>query len=114
MSAAALLATALVAVAAGAAARARTVPVSGEVARSCVGPIIAGRAPRCFDRAVFIHGRRRVVVHGRFSVRLRPGTYRVSVDTCEAQQTLTVTHAIRRLALIPHCPIPLLVTRARR
>ncbi len=109
-----LLAASVIAVASGSDARARTVPVSGEVARSCVGPIIAGRAPRCFDRAVFIHGRRRVVVHGKFRVRLRPGTYSVSVDTCGAQQTLTVRHAIHELRLFPRCPIPLLVTLRRR
>ena len=113
MSTVALLAAILIAVAPGSAARDRTVPVSGEVARSCIGPIIAGRPPRCFDRAVFVHGRRRVVVHGKFRVRLRPGAYRVSVDTCAAQQTLTVRHAIHRLRLFPRCPIPLLVTRAR-
>jgi hypothetical protein len=110
----ALLAASLIAVGAASAATGRTVPVSGDVARSCVGPIIAGRPPRCFDRAVFTHGRRRFVVHGRFRVRLRPGTYRVTVDTCVAQETLTVRHAIHGLRLFPHCPIPLLASRARR
>ncbi len=114
MTAVALLAASLIAVGAGSAARHRPVPVSGDISGSCVGPIIAGRPPRCFDRAVFIHGRRRVVVHGRFRVRLRPGTYRITVDTCVAQQTLTVRHAIHGLRLFPRCPIPLLVRRRRR
>ena len=113
VTAVALLAASLIAVAPGSAAGDRTLPVSGEVARSCVGPIIAGRSPRCFDRAVFVHGRRRVVVHGKFRVRLRAGAYIVSVDTCAAQQTLTVRHAMHGLRLFPHCPIPLLATRAR-
>jgi hypothetical protein len=114
VTAVALLAASVIAAVAGSTARDRTVPVSGKVARSCVGPIIAGRPPRCLDRAVFSQGRRRVVVHGTFRIRLRAGRYRISVDTCAAQQTLTVKHAIRRLRLFPHCPIPLLVTRARR
>jgi hypothetical protein len=109
-----LMAAGLIAVAAGSPARARTVPVSGQVTRSCVGPIIAGRPPRCFDRAVFIDGRRRVVVHGKFRVRLRRGTYRVTVDTCERQQTLRVRHAISGLSLVPHCPIPLAASREQR
>jgi hypothetical protein len=75
---------------------------------------MAGRPPRCFDRAVFIRGRRRVVVHGRFRVRLRRGTYVVTVDTCEHQQTLTVKRAISGLNLVPHCPIPLLADRGAR
>jgi len=95
-------------------ARTKTVPVSGVVARSCPGPIIVGRLRNCSDRAVFVRGRTRRVVHGKFRIRLRPGTYRVTVDTCAEQQTLSVRHAIRGLSLFPRCPIPLLVTRRGR
>ena len=83
------------------------VTVSGEVARSCVGPIFAGRPRRCSDRAVFARGGTRVVVHGNFAVRLAPGTYAVSVDTCVDQQKLTVTRPITGLMLAPRCPLPL-------
>jgi hypothetical protein len=83
------------------------VSVSGHVARSCVGPIFAGRPRRCSDRAVFARGRTRVAVNGTFTVQLAPGTYRVSVDTCVDQQTLTVTRAITGLQLAPRCPLPL-------
>jgi len=83
------------------------IPVSGQVARSCVGPIIAGRPRRCSDRAVFARGATRVTVHGNFSVRLAPGTYTVTVDTCVNQQALTVTRPITGLKLAPRCPLPL-------
>ncbi len=83
------------------------VAVSGEVARSCVGPIFANRPRRCSDRAVFARGRTRVVVHGNFAVRLAPGIYTVSVDTCLDQQKLTVTRPIAGLMLAPRCPLPL-------
>jgi hypothetical protein len=84
-----------------------TVRVSGQVARSCVGPIVVNRPRNCSDRAVFERGGKRVTVHGRFSVELTPGTYRVSVDTCADQQTLTVKHAITALKLMPRCAVPL-------
>lgn len=87
--------------------RVAKVPVSGQVARSCVGPIFAGRPRRCSNRAVFARGGTRVVVHSHFAVRLAPGTYTVSVDTCVDQQKLTVTRPITGLALAPRCPLPL-------
>jgi hypothetical protein len=83
------------------------VAVSGQVARSCVGPIFAGRPRRCSDRAVFARGRTHVAVNGTFTVQLTPGTYRVSVDTCIDQQMLTVTRPITGLELAPRCPLPL-------
>lgn len=83
------------------------VRVSGQVARSCVGPIVVGRPRRCSNQAVFGRGGKRVTVHGTFSVELAPGTYRVSVDTCTDQQTLTVKHAITGLKLVPRCAVPL-------
>ncbi len=83
------------------------VSVSGQVARSCVGPLVAGRPRRCSDRAVFAGGGTRVAVNGTFAIRLALGTYRVSVDTCIDQQTLTVTVPITGLQLAPRCPLPL-------
>jgi hypothetical protein len=88
-------------------AAARTVRVTGQVPRSCSGPLLAGRPRPCSDRAVFELGGSRVVVRGRFSVRLRPGRYRVSVDTCVDQETLDVKRAIAGLQLVPRCPVPL-------
>jgi hypothetical protein len=86
---------------------ARTVWVSGEVAQSCVGPIVVGRPPACSAVAGFERQGRRVVVRGAFRVALAPGTYRISVDTCANQQTLTVTRAVAGLKLVPHCPLPM-------
>jgi hypothetical protein len=92
----------------GAGATPRTVRVTGQVTRSCVGPLVFGRPRRCFDRAVFARNGKRVSVRGRFSVRLRPGRYRVSVDTCIDQETVYVKKkAIVGLKLIPRCPVPL-------
>jgi hypothetical protein len=83
------------------------VRVSGQVARSCAGPIVVGRPRQCSDSAVFERGGKRVTVHGTFSVALAPGTYRVTVDTCTDEQTLTVKHAITGLKLVPRCAVPL-------
>ena len=85
----------------------RTVRVSGEVARSCAGPFVLGRPRRCSDRAAFERNSSRVVVHGKFSIRLRSGTYHVSVDSCINQQTLTITRAIAGLRLVPGCALPM-------
>jgi hypothetical protein len=84
-----------------------TLPVTGEVMRSCSGPLVQGQPPRCSDRAVLQSGGHRVVVTGRFSIRLKPGRYRVSVDTCINQETLNVNRPITGLKLIPRCPVPL-------
>jgi hypothetical protein len=84
-----------------------TVSVSGQVARSCVGPIVVGQPRRCSERAVFALAGERVTVRGKFTVKLRRGTYRVSVDTCTDQETVTVTHAISGLSLVPRCALPL-------
>jgi hypothetical protein len=89
------------------AATAKIFRVSGKVATSCPGPILAGQPRRCLDRAVYARNGRRVTVHGNFSIELRRGTYRVSVDTCPDQQTLVVKHRVRGLKLVPRCPIPL-------
>jgi len=56
---------------------------------------------------VFARGQTRVPVNGTFTIQLAPGTYRVSVDTCVDQQTLTVTRPITGLQLAPRCPLPL-------
>jgi len=56
---------------------------------------------------VFARGRTRVAVNGTFTIQLAPGTYRVSVDTCVDQQTLTVRRPITGLQLAPRCPLPL-------
>ncbi len=84
-----------------------TVRVSGEVARSCFGPLIQGRARPCSNRAVFERNGSRLTVNGRFAISLRPGNYRVSVDTCVNQQTLRVHRAIMGLKLVPRCALPL-------
>jgi hypothetical protein len=85
----------------------RTVRVTGEVARSCVGPLIVGRPRRCSQLAVFERGGKRVTVRGKFSAELSPGTYRVSVDTCTDQETLTIRTAVTGLMLVPRCAVPL-------
>ncbi len=111
-----LAALALVAIAIGAcgssaatepSARTRTVVVSGTVARSCPGPLIAGRARRCFDRAVFKRYGKRWTVHDRFSIRLARGVYDVLIDTCDAPQRITVRGSVSGLKLVPHCVVPL-------
>jgi hypothetical protein len=84
-----------------------TVRVSGTVARSCPGPIIVGQQQRCSDRAVFTRGHKHVTVHGKFVVRLTPGTYHVTVDSCTNDQTLRIKHAVSGLKLVPRCPLPL-------
>lgn len=88
-------------------AKPRTVRVSGHVARSCVGPLVYGRPPRCLDIAVFQRNGRRTSVHGAFRIRLRPGTYRVSVDSCMDQQKLRVTNSLTGLKLAPRCALPM-------
>ncbi len=88
-------------------AAASTVRVSGDVARSCVGPLVVGHPRRCSDLAVLERNGHRVTVRGKFSVELSPGSYRVSVDTCMDQETLTVRHAITGLMLVPRCAVPL-------
>ncbi len=84
-----------------------TVLVTGQVTRICPGPLIAGRPRRCSERAVFERSGTRVVVTGRFSVRLRPGRYRVSVDDCANQESLDVKRAMAGLKLVPRCLQPL-------
>jgi hypothetical protein len=84
-----------------------TVRVSGAVARSCPGTIIVGQPPRCSDRAVFTRGHKHVTVRGKFVVRLTPGTYHVTVDSCAHDQTLRIKRAVSGLKLVPHCPLPL-------
>jgi hypothetical protein len=84
-----------------------TVRVTGEVARSCVGPLVVGRPRQCSELAVFERGGKKVTVRGKFSVELSPGTYRVSVDTCMDQETLTIRTAITGLMLVPRCAVPL-------
>jgi hypothetical protein len=83
------------------------VRVTGSVARSCIGPIVVGRAQRCFDRAVFEHGGRRWTVHAAFAIRLPRGVYEVTVDACTAPQRLLVTRRISGLRLVPHWVAPL-------
>lgn len=85
----------------------RPVPVSGVVTRSCVGPLIRGQPRRCQARAVFEGRGRRTTVRGRFSIRLLPGTYRISVDTCADQQTLRLSRPIAGLRLVPRCAVPM-------
>jgi hypothetical protein len=46
-------------------------------------------------------------VHGRFSIELPRGVYRVSVDSCAHQQTIHIKHRISGLKLVPRCAIPL-------
>jgi hypothetical protein len=85
----------------------KTFAVSGTVARVCPGPIVAGRAPRCSDGAVFARTGKHWTVHGRFTVRLPRGTYEVTIDNCAVKRRVTVTHRISGLKLAPRCAIPL-------
>ncbi len=77
------------------------VPVSGTVERVCPGPLVAGSPPHCLQSAVLSGSGRRVTVRGRFTVKLAPGRYRVTVDGCPQRTPLTITRALTGLRLSP-------------